>query len=88
MVGEPAVRVTPRGTIVMRLGVDCSPRPGEKLAFGVVMTGAEAGRLAGELKAGDEVRVLGSVRQVTRRLQSGLIETLFEVVASSVERNK
>ncbi len=88
MVGEPEVRITPRGTVVMRLSVDCASRPGEKLALAVVMTGDEARRLGAEIRPRDELRATGSLRAVARRLPSGLSETVLEVVADAIERKK
>ncbi len=88
MVGGPEVRVTPRGTVVMRLIVDCASRPGEKLAFSVVMAGDEARLLGGELRPHDEVTVTGSLRAVVRRTPSGLPENLFEVIAEAIEPKK
>jgi single-stranded DNA-binding protein len=82
--GEPELRTTPAGTSVLRITVDSADGSGD-LALAVVMTGENAQGLRPGLKAAAEVRVKGSLKAVRRRLQSGLIETAYEVMADSIE---
>jgi hypothetical protein len=82
--GEPELRTTPAGTSVLRLTVDAGGQSSD-LALAAVITGYEAQRLRPSLQAGAEVRVKGSLKAVRRRLKSGLIETVYEVMADSIE---
>jgi single-stranded DNA-binding protein len=84
VLGEPELRITPAGTSVLRIRVDTADGSGG-LALAAVMTGENASRLRAGLKAGTEVRVKGSLKAVRRRLQSGLVETAYEVMAESME---
>ncbi len=86
LVAEPEVRVTPRGTPVLRFVVDCGI-PGEDLKLGIVMTGDLALAAKGLLEPGRQVKVSGRLRA----LKGGGINAVrpdaaFEVVAESVER--
>lgn len=88
LLGEPEVRVSPRGTTVLRITVDCTSSVGEALALGVVMTGEDARRIGARLKSGDEIKVEGTLHSVKRRLRSGMTQTVLEVVASAIESPK
>jgi single-stranded DNA-binding protein len=83
VLGEPELRTTPRGTAVLRITVDAAQQPGG-LAMAVVITGEAARRLCTGLRVGTNVRVKGSLTAVRRRLNSGLLETAYEVVAASI----
>jgi single-stranded DNA-binding protein len=83
VVGEAEVRVTPRGTPVLRFVVDCSA-PGEDLRLGVVMTGDLALGAKGILQPGRLVKVSGRLRALKA---GGTInpDAAYEVIAASVE---
>ncbi len=82
--GDPELRITPAGTAVLRLTVDCAERKGE-LALAVVIAGEEALRLKPLLRRGVGVRVEGTLKPVRRRLPSGIEETALEVMARAIE---
>jgi primosomal replication protein N len=81
---SPALRVTPAGTPVLRITVDCGARQGE-LLLAVVMTGECARELAPRLSAGAEVSVRGSLFAVHRRTKAGLASAGIELVAEEIE---
>lgn len=83
LLGDPELRITPAGTAILRITVDCAERRGE-LALPVVITGEEAVQLKSRLKSGSEVRVEGTLKPVRRRLPSGVFETALEVMAGSI----
>lgn len=83
VLGEPELRVTPAGTAILRIMVDCAEPSGE-LAMAVFMTGESAERARRHLKAGSQVKVAGSVRATRRRVKSGLVATAYEVMAASI----
>jgi single-stranded DNA-binding protein len=83
ILGEPEFRVTPAGTALLRLTVDCAEREGD-LAMAVVMTGEGAERSRGSFKPGAQVKVAGTLKTTRRRLKSGLYETAYEVMAASI----
>jgi len=84
LLGEPEVRVTPRGTPVLRFTVDCGA-PGEELKLAVVMTGDLALAAKGLLEPGRQVKVSGRLRAL-RPIQTGVPDEAFEVIAATVER--
>ena len=84
VVGEAEVRVTPRGTPVLRFVVDCSA-PGEDLRLGVVMTGDLALAARGILQPGRLVKVSGRLRALKAGVQTIPPDAAFEVIAASVE---
>ena len=90
LVGPPEVRVTPAGTPVLRLTVECGA-PGEELKLGVVMVGDCALAIRALLEPGRPVRVAGRLRQLkaARALKAATpgpdTSTAFEVLAESVE---
>lgn len=80
----PALRVTPAGTPVARMVVECGDRPGE-LPLTVVITGDNARSLASTLKTGQAVTVRGALRALGGSLRSkDSAALLFEVVADEV----
>ena len=83
IVGEPELRVTPAGTAILRIMVDCA-EPGTELSMAVFMTGESAERARRHLKAGLQVKVAGSLRMTRRRPKTGLLETVYEVMAASI----
>ena len=82
ILGEPELRTTPAGTAVLRLTV-AADSEGE-LALAVVTVGESAQEIGPRLKAGSEVRVAGSLKAVRRRLKSGMVEVVHEVMADSI----
>lgn len=90
LVGPPEVRVTPAGTPVFRLTVECGA-PGEELKLGVVMTGDSALAIRALLEPGRPVRVVGRLRVLKAARALKLVTVgrepiaTFEVVAESVE---
>lgn len=61
VVGQLELRVTPAGTPLLRLRIDCGDQPGE-LVMAVLMAGREARILAAQLKANSMVRLAGVLR--------------------------
>ncbi len=57
----PELRVTPAGTPVLKLAVECA-EPGEQLRLEVVMAGEAAQAIAPLLKRGSAVAVAGRLR--------------------------
>jgi single-stranded DNA-binding protein len=78
-------RVTPRGTAVLRMTVDCSAA-GEDLKLAVVMLGEPANALKASLAPGQTVKVCGRLRSIRAGANQLRIEEKFEVVADSIER--
>jgi len=74
------LRVTPAGTPVLKLSVECGAKVGE-LLMPVVMTGETARTVTAQLSAGIEVRVHGSLQQAHR---NGLTSLGVEVVADEI----
>lgn len=83
ILAEPELRTTPAGTAVLRIVVAADSDGDLKLA--VIMSGDEARRLQPSLRTGSEVRVIGCLKAVRRRLKSGLIDIAYEVMADSIE---
>ncbi len=84
LVSRPEVRVTPAGTPVLRITVECGA-PGEELRLGVVMTGSPVLAVRALLEPGRPVRVSGRLRMLKSGLNLTRPEEAFEVVADSVE---
>ena len=80
LAAEPELRVSPAGTAVLRILVDCGEPPGQ-LRIGAVMTGPESMEVARRLRRERPVRVKGRLRKI------GAGEKVFEieVIATSVE---
>ena len=85
LVTQPEVRVTPRGTPVLRFAVDCGA-PGEELILAVVMTGDLALAAKGLLEPGRQVKVIGRLRALKSVIRTIAPDAAFEVVAETVER--
>jgi single-stranded DNA-binding protein len=85
LVGQPEVRITPRGTPVLRFVVDCST-PDEDLRLSIVMTGDMALAAKGLLEPGRQVKVSGRLRALKAGVKTIAPDAVFEVVAESVER--
>jgi primosomal replication protein N len=83
-VNSPALRVTPAGTAVLSLIVDCGAQVGE-LMMPVVMTGESARAIASRLKDGIEVEVHGSMRRLQSRSGIGAASLGVEVVANDLK---
>ena len=83
IVKRPALRVTPAGTSVLSLIVDCGAQAGE-LMMPVVMSGDSVRAIAPRLKDGVEVEVHGSLRQVPSRSRVGAATPGVEVVAHDI----
>lgn len=79
----PQLRITPAGTALLRLVVDCG-EPGGALALGIVMTGEAARVIAPQLRSGQQVRATGTLRAVKGRGGGGIVETGIEVVADEI----
>jgi single-stranded DNA-binding protein len=84
ILGEPELRTTPAGTAVLRIAVQAAEGSGD-LVLAVVMIGEAAQPLHARLKAGAEIRVKGSLKAVRRSLKSGLLETIYEVIADRID---
>jgi primosomal replication protein N len=82
-VNPPALRVTPAGTAVLSLVVDCGTKPGE-LMMPVVMTGESVRAIASRLKNGVEVQIQGSLRPLQSRNRTGATGLGVEVVANDI----
>jgi primosomal replication protein N len=82
-VNPPTLRMTPAGTTVLSLVVDCGTKAGE-LLMPVVMTGEPARALALRLKSGVEVQIHGSLRPLQSRSRTGTTSLGVEVVANDI----
>jgi primosomal replication protein N len=82
-VNPPALRVTPAGTTVLSLIVDCGAQPGE-LMIPVAMTGESVRVIASRLKDGIEVEVHGSLRRLQSRSRMSATSLGVEVVANDI----
>jgi primosomal replication protein N len=76
--------MTPAGTTVLSLVVDCGTKAGE-LLMPVVMTGEPARALALRLKSGVEVQIHGSLRRLQSRSRNGTMSLGVEVVANEIK---
>jgi single-stranded DNA-binding protein len=81
LIGEPELRITPAGTPVLRLLVECGDAP-ERLTLGVVMAGEQGRSASTALKRGGEVEISGRLRMVMARAAGG---AGVEVVATRIE---
>ena len=75
--------MTPAGTPVLSLVVDCGEKPGE-LLMPVVMAGEAARALASRLSQGLEVRACGSIRPAHSRIRAAAARAGIEVVADEI----
>jgi primosomal replication protein N len=86
LVGHPVLRVTPAGTAVLSLSVDCGRNAGEML-LPVVITGQAAREMGSPLRLGAAVRASGSLQPTLARARAGSFNPTFpgvEVVADEV----
>ena len=83
LVGEPELRITPAGTAILHLAMEFVEPSSNPLA--VIMSGDAAKDSCVGLKTGANLRVIGSLKTVRRRMKSGLFETSYEVVAESIK---
>ncbi|HEX3408752.1 MAG TPA: single-stranded DNA-binding protein [Candidatus Binataceae bacterium] len=79
----PSMRVTPAGTAVMSIVVDCGERAGE-MRMPIVLAGEHARELTTRLKAGLSVRARGSLRPINLRQGRTSTGLGVEVVADEV----
>lgn len=77
----PLLRVTPAGTALLKLMVECGS-PGSDLTMSVVMIGEKARSLAADLVVGRVVRATGSLRSIGG--QGGQLRNSIEVVADEI----
>jgi primosomal replication protein N len=61
VIAAPELRVTPAGTPLLRLRVDCGERRGD-LVMPVIIAGDDARALAEQLRAGSIIRLTGALR--------------------------
>ncbi len=81
LANPPSLRVTPAGTAVLSLVVDCGDRAGA-LRMPIVMAGEPARELARRLSAGLAVRASGALRATPAR--SGAAGLGVEVIADAI----
>src|SRR5260221_9544625 len=80
IVGSLEHRVTPRGTAVLRMTVDCGAA-GDDLKLAVVITGERASALKAILTPGQSVKVSGHLRSIKAGAPTLRIGQQFEVIA-------
>jgi primosomal replication protein N len=83
LANPPSLRVTPAGTAVLSLVVDCGEKAGE-LQMPVVMTGEPARALAARLRQGLAVCACGSLRPTHARDRMGAARFGLEVLADEI----
>jgi hypothetical protein len=76
--------MTPAGTPVLRLLVDCGVRTGE-LLLAVVMIGEDARGLAARLAADGKIRARGVLHPMRGRARAGLAGAGVELLADEIE---
>jgi primosomal replication protein N len=81
LLAEPELRITPTGTPVLRILVECGDAP-EMLALGVVMAGERGRAVCAGLRRGGVVEVSGRLRMAASR---GAPNAGVEVVADRIE---
>jgi primosomal replication protein N len=84
LASAPELRVTPAGTPVLRMTVDCS-NEGEELKLAVVMTGDRAMAIKALLEPGRPIKVVGRLRALGAGLLPIAAHSRLEVLAESVE---
>src|SRR5438309_7647994 len=84
LIKAPEVRITPAGTPMVRLAVDCGDI-GAEFMMDIVMTGDAVHEVTRRLKAGVMVQAIGSLRLVRSRAASGLAQRQVEVLAENIE---
>jgi primosomal replication protein N len=83
LLDTPSLRVTPAGTSVLSLVVDCGAKAGE-LRMPVVIAGESARALAHRLSTGSMVRARGSLRPVPSRQRTAGAAPVVEVIADEI----
>jgi primosomal replication protein N len=82
LLAEPELRITPAGTPVLRILVECGDAA-ERLALSVLMAGERGRTACAGLKRGGAVEVKGRLRIAASR---GPASAGVEVVADRIER--
>jgi primosomal replication protein N len=83
LANPPSVRVTPAGTAVLCLVVDCGEKAGE-LRMPVMMAGERVRELASRLSRGLAVRACGSLRPIIPRNRADAASLGVEVIADEI----
>lgn len=83
LANPPMLRVTPAGTAVLSLVVDCGDQAGA-LRMPIVMAGEPARDLAPRLSAGLAVRASGALRATPARSRAGAAGLGVEVIADAI----
>jgi primosomal replication protein N len=84
VLAAPEFRVTPAGTPLLRLRVDCGERPGE-LVMPVIIAGDDARSLAEELRVGSTIRLTGALRVLGGGSARISAVSMLEVAAQHVQ---
>ncbi|HEY2524858.1 MAG TPA: single-stranded DNA-binding protein [Candidatus Binataceae bacterium] len=82
-VSAPEVRITPAGTPVLRVEVNCGEGR-EVLRLGVVMAGEDARELGARIAAGATLKVTGTLRAVRGNNRWSSAGSGVEVLASAI----
>jgi primosomal replication protein N len=82
LLAEPELRITPAGTPVLRLVVECGGDAAQKLALAVLMAGEQGRGVSAGLRRGAAVEVSGRLRLAAARGATG---AGVEVVADRIE---
>lgn len=85
LIKAPVLRITPAGTPIVRLVVDCGAT-GAEFMMDIVMTGEAVREVAQRLKVGVTVEAVGSLRQVRSRAAGGLTQRQVEVLAEKISQ--
>jgi len=80
---EPDLRITPAGTPILKLLVECGVAP-EQMRAAVVMSGEQCLEVVRRIHRDRPVRIKGRLRSLGPRLSATGNETI-EVIASSIE---
>jgi len=80
----PELRVTPAGTVVLRLLVDCG-EPDGQMVMGVQMMGEKTRELVSRLRAGSEIRATGSLQVLRNRRALNGIEIVADEIALATD---
>lgn len=84
LVKAPELRVTPAGSPLLRVAVDCGESEHE-LVMEVVMAGERARDLARALKGGSRIRAAGALRSLRTRGPIAATPAKLEVLADNLE---
>jgi primosomal replication protein N len=80
----PELRVTPAGTAVLRLLVDCGETDGQ-IVMGVQMVGEKTRELVSRLRAGSEIRARGALQVLLNRRALDGIEIVADEIALAAD---